>query len=84
VPGRGPCDSYRGFPMSIEWFWTGSDGEQHGPFSGYELKGLVETGELKPTDWVKKAGMDKSVKASRVRGLFGASPDPAAEGAGPA
>jgi hypothetical protein len=62
--------------MAAQWFWTGTDGEQHGPFTGYELKGLVETGQIQPTDLVKKEGMNKSVKASRVTNLFAPSAGP--------
>lgn len=56
--------------MSTQWFWTGADGEKHGPFSPKELKNLVSSGQLLATDWVKKEGMTKSVKASRIKGLF--------------
>jgi hypothetical protein len=56
--------------MATQWFCTGTDGEQRGPYTASELKGLVDTGQLQPTDWVKKDGMSKSVKASRVRNLF--------------
>lgn len=62
--------------MATQWFWTGSDGEKHGPVTSQQLKDLVMTGELTPADWVKKDGMEKSVKAGRVKGLF-APPGPA-------
>ena len=56
--------------MATQWFWTGNDGEKHGPVTSKELKDLALTGQLLPADWVKRSGMDKSVKASRVKGLF--------------
>ena len=56
--------------VPTQWFWTGNDGEKHGPFTPKELKGMVASGQLLPTDWVKKDGMTKSVKASRLKGLF--------------
>jgi GYF domain 2 len=56
--------------VATKWFWTGSDGEKHGPVTSQELKDLAQSGQLTTADWVKRDGMDKSVKASRVKGLF--------------
>jgi hypothetical protein len=58
--------------MATQWFFAkdGSKGKMHGPVSGRELKRLAATGGLAPTDRVKKDGMEKSVSARRVKGLF--------------
>jgi hypothetical protein len=56
--------------VPTRWFWTGNDGEKHGPFTPLEFKDLAASGQLLPTDWVKKDGMTKSVKATRIKGLF--------------
>lgn len=56
--------------MASQWFWTAVDGEKHGPFTARQFKDMAESGQILPTDWVKKEGMTKSVKASRIKGLF--------------
>ena len=58
--------------MSTQWFFAkdGSKGKMHGPVSARELKRLAATGGLAPTDRVKRDGMEKSVSARRVKGLF--------------
>jgi hypothetical protein len=59
--------------MSTQWFFAkdGSKGKMHGPVTARELKRLAATGELLPTDRVKRDGREKSVSAGRVKGLFG-------------
>jgi hypothetical protein len=41
-----------------------------GPCTSRELKELASTGQLLPTDRVLKDGMERAVKARRVKGLF--------------
>jgi hypothetical protein len=55
--------------MKQEWYYT-LDGERHGPVSGAELKRLAASGELQPTDKVRKEGMADWLPASQVKGLF--------------
>jgi len=47
-----------------------SQGKQHGPVSGAELRQLAANGTLQPTDLVAKAGTDKWVAAMAVDGLI--------------
>lgn len=52
---------------------------QYGPLTTRELKELADTGQLHPTDLLKKDGTTTWAKASAVRGLFAAhehDPDP--------
>jgi hypothetical protein len=55
------------------WFYD-RDGHVNGPVSVSELRQLAASGELLPTDQVRKEDMDRWVKAKAVKGLF----DPAA------
>jgi hypothetical protein len=56
--------------MPTQWFFAKDGGKMSGPVTGRELKRLAATGGLSPTDRVKKDGMEKSVSARRVKGLF--------------
>ncbi len=56
--------------MPTQWYLTRGGGRMYGPVTGRELKRLAASGELAPTDRVKKDGMVKSVSARRVKGLF--------------
>ena len=44
-----------------------------GPFTNDELRGKAATGEISPTDLIKKEGMTEWIKASRAKGLFSGS-----------
>jgi TPR repeat protein len=46
------------------------DGQKMGPMPSSELKQLVATGNLRPTDQVRKQGMNGFVRAAAVKGLF--------------
>lgn len=46
------------------------DGRECGPVSGAQLKKLAGSGRIRPTDKVKKEGMENWVSASTVKGLF--------------
>ena len=67
--------------LSADWHYT-QNGQQHGPVTAAELKTLVQTGKLTPTDMVWKAGMAEWKVASSIKGLFpipGPVPAPASE-----
>jgi hypothetical protein len=67
--------------LSADWHYT-QNGQQHGPVSAAELKTLVQTGKLTPTDMVWKAGMAEWKVASSIKGLFpipGPVPVPASD-----
>jgi hypothetical protein len=51
-------------------FWYESNGEQKGPVSAAQLKGLANSGELQPTDMIWKEGAPDWVTAGSVKGLF--------------
>src|SRR6185437_8748690 len=51
-----------------EWYFM-SGGEQQGPVTAAQLKGLASTGTLKPDDLVWNQTMTEWVAARRVKGL---------------
>lgn len=51
------------------WYYT-RDGKRSGPVTARELKGLVASGRLAPTDLVRRAADEKWIVAKKVRGLF--------------
>lgn len=51
------------------WFYK-TDGNQHGPVSGRELKRLASIGEIKADDLVRRESMEKWVRAKSVKGLI--------------
>lgn len=63
-------------------------GVQYGPITALELRGLVDSGALQPTDWIWKKGLPRWKPAGKARGLFPAPqtppPPPAAASALPA
>jgi len=63
--------------MSTQWFYTRDGKAIHGPFSSKALKQLASTGQILPTDRVRKASMERTVRARRVKGLFAAPDAPA-------
>jgi hypothetical protein len=56
--------------MSTQWFYQRDGQEMLGPCSAKELKHLASTGQLLESDRVRKEGMEKPVRAGRVKGLF--------------
>jgi hypothetical protein len=52
-----------------EWFYT-LDGNEQGPITSSQLRDLVATGRLCPTDGVRRKDMASAVPAARVKGLF--------------
>jgi hypothetical protein len=63
-----------------KWYYD-HDGRTGGPVSVSQLRELAATGELRPTDRIRKEDMDRWVKARAVKGLFTSeeqsSPEPA-------
>ncbi len=57
--------------MAADWYCE-IDGEQHGPVTAAQLKQLAAEGKLKPSHPVWKEGMQKTVPAQTVKGLFDA------------
>ncbi len=58
-----------------EWYYT-TGGAQAGRASAAELKRMAATGQLAPTDFVRKGRSTKWIEAGKVRGLF---PEPSAQ-----
>jgi hypothetical protein len=56
--------------MSNQWYFTQNGGEMLGPCTSKELKILASSGKLLPTDTIRKEGMEKPVRARRLKGLF--------------
>ena len=63
--------------MAEEWFYAKGN-QAHGPIGAAELKRLASTGALSPGDLVRKGGMTQWVRASSVKQLFTAKPQPIA------
>ncbi|MDG2012815.1 MAG: DUF4339 domain-containing protein [Pirellulaceae bacterium] len=57
-----------------KWFVT-IEGREHGPLSDTELKRAVAKGRVTAETPVRKEGMDSSIPAARVKGLFAAAKD---------
>jgi hypothetical protein len=55
--------------MKREWHYS-SNGTEHGPITGAELKALAQSGTLQPVDLVWKEGMQQRKPAGTVKGLF--------------
>jgi hypothetical protein len=55
--------------LANEWFYQ-KDGQEIGPLSPADLRRLASSGQLLPTDPVRKADMDRWAKASALKGLF--------------
>ncbi len=56
--------------MSTQWYFTREGMETIGPCSSRELRRMASSGQLLPTDKVRKEGMEKPVRARRLKGLF--------------
>ena len=58
--------------MEARWY-VERGGKQSGPYTPAQLKELVASGRLQPTDKVQKGKLEKPVLAGRVKGLFPAA-----------
>lgn len=56
-------------PVSAPWYFRRQD-QQHGPVSLADLKRLVSSGQLQPTDLLWQQGMAQWVPARSLKGLF--------------
>ena len=56
--------------MASRWFYTHDGQPRLGPFTAKKLKEMAASGQILPTDAVRREGKDKSVTANRVKGLF--------------
>jgi hypothetical protein len=61
-----------------QWYYT-KGGAQAGRVSAAELKRMAASGQLEPTDFVRKANSTKWIEAAKVRGLFPEPEAPARE-----
>jgi hypothetical protein len=63
--------------MPSQWY-VSINGESQGPFADAQLRELVSTGRLGPSDLVWRDGMAEWVGAGKIKGLFpgGATPPP--------
>src|SRR5262249_14642083 len=57
--------------MAADWYCE-INGQQHGPFTSAQLRQLAVKGNLQPSHPVWKEGMQKTVLARTVKGLFDA------------
>jgi hypothetical protein len=62
--------------MPSHWFYWRDGDTTWGPFTSQQMKQLAATGELLPTDRVRRQGKEKAVRASRIKGLFPAAGGP--------
>jgi len=56
--------------MPKQWFYSHCGGKVVGPVSSLELKNLAASGQILPTDRVRRHRMISPVQASRIKGLF--------------
>ena len=59
--------------MPADWYCE-INGVKLGPITSAELKQLAQSGKLQPDHPVWKEGMQQTVPARTVKGLFGAAP----------
>jgi hypothetical protein len=58
------------FIVHPQWFFTGTDGKRVGPYSPHELKQMACSGELTPTERVRRDGGSKPARAQNIEHLF--------------
>jgi hypothetical protein len=56
-----------------QWYYL-VDGQEVGPLDGSDLKRLAMSGQLKPSDKVRRADMVEMYQASQIKGLFQTKP----------
>ena len=56
--------------MAHEWFYTRDGKSRSGPVSTDQLRALARSGQLQPSDMVKRSDMPKWLSAAKVHGLF--------------
>ena len=58
--------------MAAEWHYS-KNGQRHGPVSASDLKALAKSGDLLPTDLIRKEGLTEWKPAKNLKGLFPAA-----------
>lgn len=56
--------------MATKWFHKRDGQAIHGPFTAKKLKEMASSGQILPTDTVRRESAEKLIAASRVKGLF--------------
>jgi hypothetical protein len=56
--------------MASRWFHKRDRQPMHGPFTAKKLKEMASSGQILPTDSVRREGTDTMITAQRVKGLF--------------
>ena len=69
VHGQGPHYRQGDQPMRAQWYYK-IMGEEFGPVSSSELRGLAQTSQISPDTLVRKGVDGDWIRAERVRGLF--------------
>lgn len=57
-------------PTTGQQWLLSRDGKNYGPMTSGQLKQYCQTGKIKPTDLICRAGSDRWMPASELRGLF--------------
>lgn len=60
--------------MANRWFFTKDGKQRHGPFSDTQLRQLVTSGKLSPSDMLWQEGSTQWVPANSIDGLFSQEP----------
>ena len=61
--------------MSTQWYYI-KNGQRQGPINSKMLRQLANSGEVKPEEYIWKAGMTEWKTAKQVKGLFSESDTP--------
>jgi len=56
--------------MASKWFYKRDNQMMLGPFTAKKLKEMAASGQILPTDTVRRDGAEMMVTARRVKGLF--------------
>jgi hypothetical protein len=56
--------------MASKWFHQRERQPMLGPFSAKKLKQMASSGQILPTDTVRREGAETMMAARRVKGLF--------------
>lgn len=63
--------------MSENWYYTKDGKNKNGPVTAAQLGELARSGQILPTDMVKRDDMQKWLPASQVKGIFADNENPA-------
>lgn len=62
--------------MSQDWFIVRGNTED-GPFTPHELKQMADSGEIDPTDLIRRSDLEQARPATKIRGLLEGTSNPA-------